>query len=74
MFRYNFVRLEETRDGPLAIAIADPSQLMMIDEISLPLGKRIITKVATLGQISEIPQEDRTVEACAGRRPAKALR
>src|SRR5438876_8810108 len=54
MFRYNFVPLEETRDGRLAIAIADPSQLMMIDEISLLLGKRIITKVATLGQISEI--------------------
>jgi type IV pilus assembly protein PilB len=54
MFRYNFVPLEETRDGRLAIAIADPSQLMMIDEISLLLGKRIVTKVATLGQISEI--------------------
>src|SRR6266567_4239614 len=54
MFRYNFVPLEETRDGRLAIAIADPSQLMMIDEISLLLGKRIITKVATLAQISEI--------------------
>ncbi len=54
MFRYNFVPLEETRDGRLAIAIADPSQLMMIDEISLLLGKRIITKVSTLAQISEI--------------------
>src|SRR5438270_8027815 len=54
MFRYNFVPLEETRDGRLAIAIADPSQLMMIDEISLLLGKRIVTKVATLAQISEI--------------------
>jgi type IV pilus assembly protein PilB len=54
MFRYNFVPLEETEDGRLAIAIADPSQLMMIDEISLLLGKRIITKVSTLGQISEI--------------------
>src|SRR5437016_4867006 len=54
MFRYNFVPLEETRDGRLAIAIADPSQLMMIDEISLLLGKRIVTKVSTLGQISEI--------------------
>src|SRR6202049_3413073 len=54
MFRYNFVPLEETTDGRLAIAIADPSQLMMIDEISLLLGKRIITKVATLAQISEI--------------------
>jgi type IV pilus assembly protein PilB len=54
MFSYNFVPLEETHDGRLAIAIADPSQLMMIDEISLLLGKRIVTKVATLAQISEI--------------------
>src|ERR1700751_432175 len=54
MFRYNFIPLEETRDGRLAIAIADPSQLMMIEEISLLLSKRIITKVATLAQISEI--------------------
>src|SRR5215471_18168183 len=54
MFRYNFVPLEETCDGKLAVAIADPSQLMMIDEISLLLGKRIVTKVSTLKQISDI--------------------
>jgi type IV pilus assembly protein PilB len=54
MFRYNFVPLEETTDGKLAVAIADPSQLMMIDEISLLLGKRIVTKVSTLKQISDI--------------------
>jgi type IV pilus assembly protein PilB len=54
MFRYNFVPLEETADGKLAIAIADPSQLMMIDEIGLLVQKRIITKVATLKQISDI--------------------
>src|ERR1700685_593684 len=54
MFRYKFVPLEETADGRLAIAIADPSQLMMIDEISLLLGKRILTKVSTLKQISDI--------------------
>src|SRR6266478_9199754 len=54
MFRYNFVPLEETADGKLAIAIADPSQLMMTDEISLLLQKRIVTKVATLKQISDI--------------------
>jgi type II secretory ATPase GspE/PulE/Tfp pilus assembly ATPase PilB-like protein len=54
MFRYNFIPLEETKDGKLAIAIADPSQLMMIDEISLLLGKRIVTKVSTLAQITEI--------------------
>jgi type IV pilus assembly protein PilB len=54
MFRYNFIPLEETREGRLAIAIADPSQLMIIDEISLLLGKRIVTKVSTLKQISDI--------------------
>src|ERR1700685_2309706 len=54
MFRYNFVPLDETEDGRLAIAIADPSQLMMIDEISLLLGKRIVTKVSTLKQLSDI--------------------
>ncbi len=54
MFRTNFIPLEETADGRLAIAIADPSQLMMIDEIGLLLGKRILTKVATLSQIADI--------------------
>jgi type II secretory ATPase GspE/PulE/Tfp pilus assembly ATPase PilB-like protein len=54
MFRYNFVPLNETSDGKLAVAIADPSQLMMIDEIGLLLGKRIVTKVSTLKQISDI--------------------
>jgi type IV pilus assembly protein PilB len=53
MFRYNFVPLEE-HDGTLWIAIADPSKLMMIDEIGLLLNRRIKTKVATLGQINEI--------------------
>ncbi|HYL93037.1 MAG TPA: ATPase, T2SS/T4P/T4SS family, partial [Alphaproteobacteria bacterium] len=53
MFRYNFVPLEES-NGDLAIAISDPSQLMMIDEIGLLLNRRIKTKVATLSQINEI--------------------
>ncbi|HEY1730858.1 MAG TPA: GspE/PulE family protein [Terriglobales bacterium] len=54
MFRYNFVPLEELADGRLVIAIADPSQLMMIDEIGLLLGRRIITRVASLSQISDV--------------------
>ncbi len=54
MFRYNFVPLEQLEDGTLAIAIADPSRLMMIDEIGLLLSKRILTRVATLSQISDI--------------------
>jgi len=54
MFRYNFVPLEERADGRLVVAIADPSQLMMIDEIGFLLGRRITTKVATLSQIADI--------------------
>ncbi|HZD09003.1 MAG TPA: GspE/PulE family protein [Candidatus Limnocylindrales bacterium] len=53
MFRYNFVPLEQN-ESTLSIAIADPSKLMMIDEIGLLLNRRIKTKVATLVQISEI--------------------
>ena len=53
MFRYNFVPLEE-RDGTLWIAIADPSKLMLIDEISLLLRRRVKTRVALLGQINDI--------------------
>src|SRR5438270_13316982 len=53
MFRYNFVPLEE-HDGSLTIAIADPSKLMMIDEVGLLLNKRIVTKVATLSQIHDL--------------------
>ena len=53
MFRYNFVPLEE-RDGTMWIAIADPSKLMLIDEIGLLLNRRIKTKVALLSQISDI--------------------
>src|SRR5215831_9783009 len=53
MFRYNFVPLEQNESN-LTIAIADPSKLMMIDEIGLLLNRRIKTKVATLAQISDI--------------------
>jgi type IV pilus assembly protein PilB len=53
MFRYNFVPLEQT-EGRLAIAVADPSKLMVIDEISGLLGMRIVTRVATLSQITDL--------------------
>src|SRR5689334_15865432 len=54
MFRFNFVPLEEVQDGTLVIAIADPSQLMMIDEVGLLLRRRVRTKVATLSQITDL--------------------
>lgn len=67
MFRFNFVPLQEMPDGRLAISIADPSQLMLIDEISLLLGRRLVVRVAALSQIAEIlrgidPQSKEMVE------------
>src|SRR5579883_1558921 len=53
MFRYNFVPIEE-RNGVLEIALADPRNLNMIDELSLLLQKRLRVKVATLSQISDL--------------------
>jgi len=53
MFRYNFVPLE-TRNGTLVIALADPSQLHLTDELSLLLGKRLQIKVATPSQIGDL--------------------
>jgi len=54
MFRHNFIPLEEVADGRLAIAIADPGQLMVLDEIGVLLKKRVIPKVATITQITDI--------------------
>ncbi len=53
MFRYSFVPLEQN-EGRLAIAVSDPSKLMVIDEISGLLGTRIVTRVATLSQITDL--------------------
>ena len=54
MFRFNFIPLQELEDGRLAVALSDPSQLMMIDEISLLLGRRLALRVATLTEITDI--------------------
>jgi len=53
MFRYNFVPLE-SRDNTLLVALADPSQLHLIDELSLLLGKRLQIRVATASQIGDL--------------------
>ena len=56
MFRYNSVPLEESDNGRIAAAFAEPGQLMLLDAVSLLLGKRIIIRVATLRQISQALQ------------------
>src|SRR6201992_4525327 len=53
MFRYNFVPLEQL-EGRLAIAVSDPSKLMVLDEISGLLAQRLVTRVATPSQITEL--------------------
>jgi type IV pilus assembly protein PilB len=53
MFRYNFVPLAE-HDGLLVIAVADPSIVILSDELPLLLGKKLAYKVATLRQISDL--------------------
>ena len=53
MFRYNFVPIELT-DNALVIAVSDPSRLMVMDEIAGLLGNRIVARVATLSQITDL--------------------
>jgi type II secretory ATPase GspE/PulE/Tfp pilus assembly ATPase PilB-like protein len=53
MFRYNFVPLC-AQNGTLDIAVADPRNLSMIDELALLLNKKLRVKVATLSQISDL--------------------
>ncbi len=65
MFRYNFVPMQ-AHDGTLDIALADPRNLNLIDELTLLLNKKLRVKVATLSQISEllkkIEQSQRVLE------------
>jgi type IV pilus assembly protein PilB len=53
MFRYNFVPLH-AENGSLEIALADPRNLNLIDELSIVLKKKLRVKVATLTQISDL--------------------
>ena len=53
MFRYNFVPMN-AKNGTLEIAMADPRNLNMIDELALLLNRKLRIKVATLSQISEL--------------------
>src|SRR6201998_1358303 len=60
MFRYNFVPIQAfngvsgDENGTLEIAIADPRNLNLIDELAVLLGKKLRVKVATLSQIADL--------------------
>jgi type IV pilus assembly protein PilB len=53
MFRFNFVPLE-LRENQLLVAVADPSHVLLSDELPLLLGKKLVLKVATPTQISDL--------------------
>jgi type IV pilus assembly protein PilB len=53
MFRYNFVPLEE-HNNALAIAAADPGLVHSSDELQLLLGKKLLIRVATARQVSDL--------------------
>src|SRR5713101_8079943 len=53
MFRYNFVPMR-AQNGTLDIALSDPRNLNLIDELTLLLNKKLRVKVATLSQIAEL--------------------
>jgi type IV pilus assembly protein PilB len=53
MFRYNFVPLEQN-NNVLAIAAADPSLVLLSDELALLLGKKLAPRVATAKQIGDL--------------------
>jgi type IV pilus assembly protein PilB len=53
MFRYNFVPLR-AQNGTLEIALADPRNLNLVDELGLLLNKKLRVKVATLSQIADL--------------------
>src|SRR5437016_678270 len=53
MFRYNFVPMR-AHNGTLDIALSDPRNLNLIDELTLLLNRKLRVKVATLSQIAEL--------------------
>ncbi|HEX4170371.1 MAG TPA: GspE/PulE family protein [Bryobacteraceae bacterium] len=53
MFRYHFVPLQNN-NGTLEIALSDPRQIVLIDELAVLLAKKLRIKVATYSQISDL--------------------
>src|SRR5262245_57066952 len=53
MFRYNFVPLRIDGNA-LVVAMADPSDLVVIDEVAALLGRPLVIKVASLAEIQDL--------------------
>ncbi len=61
MFRYNFVPLSMD-GGSLVIAMADPSNLVEMDEVMALLDKPLIIKVAAQSEISELLKKSESTQ------------
>ena len=53
MFRYNFVPIQ-AEDGTLEIALSDPRNLNLVDELTVLLQKKLRVRVASLSQIADL--------------------
>jgi type IV pilus assembly protein PilB len=53
MFRYNFVPIQ-AEEGLLEIALADPRNLNLVDELTVLLQKKLRVRVASLVQIADL--------------------
>src|SRR5947207_1722301 len=53
MFRYNFVPLR-VEGNALIVAMADPSDLVVVDEVSALLGRPLVINVAALSEIQDL--------------------
>src|SRR5215510_9856104 len=53
MFRYNFVPLR-AEGNAIVIAMADPSDLVLVDEVSALLDRTLLIKVAELTEIQDL--------------------
>src|SRR5271170_5075779 len=65
MFRYNFVPLEQM-EGKLAIAVSDPSKLMVLDEISGLLGQRLVKKTEQSQRVLDEASEGLAFDVLSG--------
>ncbi len=53
MFRFHFVPLHDA-NGTLEIALSDPRQIVVTDELSLLLSRKLKVRVATYSQITDL--------------------
>src|SRR4051812_11045901 len=61
MLRYGFIP-EEQLDGRLAVVMADPSDVVKIDEMEMLLGQPVEVKVGVRSAISEILQKSESAQ------------